>query len=377
MRIRIVWFIDSLGLGGAEHLMPVILSHFDTSRFEHRVCTFSNRFGNPNAVNIKELGIPVDEVPIPNLRNPGNLPRLLRYLTHYQPDIIHTQLEFSNTLGSLAAACLRIPTVCTLHVMENKSNRSREYWRHRLMWTSLQLFCNKIFAVSENARQFFIQTEHLAPQKVHTLYNGIDLSLFHFDMDEYLHQREEFNIPLETKVFITIAYLREPKGIQYMLQAFPTILAVHPDCHYLIVGEGEHKTVLQNLARDLCIENNVTFTGIRQDVPALLAMSDIFVLPTLNDALPTVLVEAMASAKPIIASHVGGIPEMVSDGENGLLVPPQDPVKLAEACIDLLNNPEKAKNMGKSGLQVASDRFSIEIQCRQLENYYQQLVLRK
>ena len=377
MKIRVIWLIDSLGLGGAEHLMPIILSHFNTGQFEHRVCVLTHRSGNPIAVKIKDLGIPVDEVPVHNLRNQGNLPRLIRYLKQYQPDIIHTQLESSTTLGTLAASFLHIPAVCTLHVMKHYSKRSREYWRLRLMWISLRFFTKRVFAVSESARQFFIKTEHISPEQIQTLYNGIDLSTFSPKPVEQGDKLKEFNIPLDSKVLMTVAYLREPKGIQYMLQALPVILAVHPQCRYLVIGEGDHKAALQKLAKDLGIENNVIFTGSRQDIPHMLALSDIFVLPTLDDALPTVLAEAMAAGKPIVASQVGGIPEMVINEKNGLLVPPQDPVKLAEACIDLLKHPEKAKVMGETGLDIATRTFNIENQCRQLEDCYKRLVLEK
>jgi len=370
LKIRVIWIIDSLGQGGAEHLMPVILSHFDSSRFEHRVCALANRSGNPVAAKIKELGIAVDEVPVRNLRSPGNLPRLIRYLSHYQPDIVHTQLESANTLGTLAAAYLHIPSVSTLHVMKYLDWHSREYWRLRFMWAAFRLFNKRIFAVSESARQFFIKSEHISPHRIQTLYNGIDLSVFSAGKGD---KQNEFNIPPGSKVILTVAYLREAKGIQYMLQALPAILAAHPECRYLIVGDGDYRLPLQNLARDLGIENNVVFTGSRQDIPRILALSDIFVLPTLDDALPTVLAEAMAARKAIVASEVGGIPEMVFHGKNGLLVTPRDPVKLAEACLDLLDHSEKSEGLGAMGFEIASRTFNVENQCRQLEDCYKKL----
>jgi hypothetical protein len=139
VKINVIWIIDSLGQGGAEHLMPGILSHIDRGRFELRVCSLQERFGNPIAEKIKELGIPVDMVSVPHLRTPGALENLRRYLREHRADVVHTQLEFSDTLGSLAARLEHIPSVSTLNVIPEPSIRSREFWRHRLMWLSLSI----------------------------------------------------------------------------------------------------------------------------------------------------------------------------------------------------------------------------------------------
>lgn len=374
MKTRVIWFIDGLGHGGAEHLLPIILAHFNSDQFEHRVCVFSVKSGNPNAELIRNLGIPVDLLPIPNLRSPGNLPRLIRYLRQYRPDIVHTQLEFANTLGSLAAWLLQIPSLATLHVMEEISKQSREYWRHRLMWTSLRICARKVLTVSNCTRDFFLQTEHFPPEKLMTIYNGIDLSSYPSIPSDPSRLPAELGIAPGESVLITVAYLREPKGIQFMLQALPAVLAQRPNCRYLIVGDGEFRPTLEQIARDLGIAERVIFTGKRADIPALLGLSDIFVLPTLNDALPTVLMESMAAGKPIVASNLGGVPEMVIDGENGLLVPLQDPQKLAQACMKLLEDPTGAVAMGETGKRMVTEHFSIEGQCRRLEEIYSEII---
>jgi glycosyltransferase involved in cell wall biosynthesis len=376
VKTSILWIIDSLGQGGAEHLMPGILSHLDGGIFDLRVCALQEKFGNPIGREIKALGIPVDLVSIPNLRDPGNLPRLLQYLKTIQPDVVHTQLEFSDTLGSLAARWLGIPSVSTQHVMANPVTSSREFWRHRLMWLSLKYCSRIIFAVSEGARGHIIKTGNLSPEKVRILYNGIDLTGYAGNTALAAQARMELSIPVNAPVLISVAYLREPKGIQFMLQALPAILREFPECRYVIVGDGDYRSALENLTRELGMENNVVFTGRREDVPAILAMGDIFVHPTLADALPTVLAEAMAAGKPIIASRVGGVPEMVEHGSNGLLLPPGKPDALASACLTLLTDPKSISRMGESGMAVARNKFNIDEQCRKLEACYSELAAR-
>ena len=175
----------------------------------------------------------------------------------------------------------------------------------------------------------------------------------------------------------TVAVLRPAKGIQFMLEAMPAILQRVPDARYVVVGDGEHGKALHAIVAEKGLQEQVIFTGVRSDVPDLLAASDLFVLPTLEDALPTVLAEAMASRVPIVASRVGGIPEMVTDGYNGLLVSPQDVEQLAFSCQNLLSDPTLAQQLRKNGHQVAYERYDIRKQAQKLGELYLQLLPKK
>jgi glycosyltransferase involved in cell wall biosynthesis len=169
---------------------------------------------------------------------------------------------------------------------------------------------------------------------------------------------------------VTVAVLRPAKGIQFMLRALPAILAAHPNTYYLIVGSGSHQSALLDEASKAGVKERVIFAGMRRDVPRLLAASDVFVLPTLTEALPTVLAEAMAARLPIVASRVGGIPEMIADGQNGILVAPENVGGLAKACLHLLENPEKRLDMGEEGWKTVNRKFSILRQVEQLKDLY-------
>ncbi len=376
-RIRIVMLIDSLGLGGAERLLTIYLQHFDTTRFELRVCALQVREDNPIATDIGQLGIPVDLVPVHHLRDLAGLPRLVRYLRRQRTDLLHTQLEFADTLGSIAARMLNIPAVSTLHTFENPSKGSRTYWRLKLRWWLLGHFCQQVIAVSEGTRQHYIRMGDLKPDKVITIYNGIDLSRFTFQNEaERLAKREALGIPPEAPLLTTVAVLRPPKGIQYLIEALPAILEAVPETYYLVVGDGQHRHTLKELARAHKVTDRIIFTGVRNDIPDLLAISDLFVLPTLGEALPTVLAEAMAAQKPIVVSNVGGVPEMVEHGRNGLLVPPADPARLAEACLQLLQNPDQAHAMGQTGREIVEQRFNIRKQVQRLGDLYQEILAR-
>lgn len=370
--IRVTYIIDGLGMGGAERLMLPILKRLDAERFAARVCVLQSKDGNPLAEDIRALGIPVDELPIARLRDLGAVVRLRNYLRGAHTHIVHTQLEFSNILGGLAAKTLRLPVVCTIHVLPVSEPRARARLHQRLEWLALRLFCDRVLAVSEQTRQNYIAGSRIPSRKMTTLYNGIDLSPS-ARLEPHLARasvRDEFSLPRDAHLLITVAVLRPPKGIDHMLRALPAILDAHPNAFYLIAGDGPHRAELESETRRLGLQSRVVFAGMRKDISRLLAASDVFVLPTLTEALPTVLAEAMAARLPIVASAVGGIPEMVADGQSGILVPAAQPEALSRACAALLDDADERRRMGESGWRIVRQKFNVEAQVRRLENVY-------
>lgn len=374
MKTRVLWLIDGLGHGGAERMTLSIMEKFDRQQFDLRVCALQIKQENPIAKALERIGIPVDLVSIPNLRHPANLPKIVNYIRQQKPHIIHTQLEFANVLGNLAATLLGIPSVSTLHTLE-APEKGTAYWRNQLDWISLRHFCSCVIAVSESARNYHMKYGKIPNKRIITIYNGIDLSIFApLRKNVRIEKRKSLNVPDNTFLFLTVAVLREPKGIQYMLQALPQIIASMPNAHYLIVGDGNYGKTLKKMVKDLQIENHVTFAGQRADIPEILAASDVFVLPTLTDALPTVLIEAMAAQKAIVASNVGGVPEIVADRINGILLPPANIQELANSCMKIAQDQDRREAMENAGLEIAREKFDIYKQVEALSKLYQGLV---
>jgi glycosyltransferase involved in cell wall biosynthesis len=371
-KYKIAYLIDGLSMGGAERLMVPILKHLNPEHFEAHVCAMQSKEGNPMADEIRTLGVPVDCLDIKHLRDVNAIPRIIRYLRGVGADLVHTQLEVANILGNVSAKLLRLPSVCTIHVMPSLDVKTKTRLHQKAEWFVLRHFCDRVISVSEEARQYHIDISGTATNLVTTIYNGIDLSGF-LNMD-YAHERNavraELRIPRDANVLVTVAVLRPPKGIQYMIRALPAILAVHPNTYYLIVGSGSHHSALLEDVKKADVKERVIFAGMRKDVSRMLAASDVFVLPTLTEALPTVLAEAMAAKLPIVASRVGGIPEMIANGQNGFLVPPEDLTGLVKACNHLLEHPEKRSDMGSEGWKTVRQKFSIERQIDQLEELY-------
>lgn len=372
----IAFIIDGLGLGGAERLMVPVLKNLNRRVFEPRVCVLQIKDGNPMADDLRAMGIPVDLIPVKYLRDATAVPRLAKYLRQVKADAVHTQLEFSDVLGGAAAKILGLPSVSTIHTMPSQDMDTKSRLHQMLELFSLRHFSDLVISVSEEARQFHLKISNSPPQKIRTIYNGIDLSNFMIlKRDaEFVAVRKEFSIPSDAKVLTTVAVLRELKGIQFMIRAMPAILANHPNVYYLVVGDGSHREELDREVERMGVKDRVIFSGKRSDIPRLLAATDIFVLPTLTEALPTVLAEAMAAHLPIVACAVGGVPEMVEDGNNGRLVPPANPQALADVCNQLLPDPLRCKIMGEAGWQIVEKKFNIKTQVERLEMLYLSLI---
>ena len=371
-KYKIAYVIDGLSMGGAEQLMVPILKHLSRTDFDTYVCALQSKDGNSMAEEIRALDIPVECLNIRHLRDMDALPRLTRHLKGIGAELIHTQLEFANILGNISAKLLHLPSVCTIHVMPSLDVKTKSRLHQRVEWYALRHFCDRVVSVSEEARQYHIEVSGAPASQVTTIYNGIDLSGF-LTMDraqERMAVRTELKIPLAANVLTTVAVLRPPKGIQFMIRALAAVLAAYPNTYYLVVGSGSHQSALIEEAGRAGLHDKVIFAGMRKDVPRLLAATDVFVLPTLTEALPTVLAEAMAAKLPIIASRVGGVPEMVSDGQNGCLVEPEDLEGLANACLHLLGNPEQRAAMGAEGWKVVNQKFNIERQVDRLKDLY-------
>jgi glycosyltransferase involved in cell wall biosynthesis len=372
----VIFVIDGLGIGGAERLMIPILACLNRERFEARVCVLQSKEGNPLAADIQALGVPVDSLDVKQLRDFTAISKLRKYLKQHKADIVHTQLEFSNILGNISARSMGLPGISTIHVLPVSDAGFKARLHQWVEWTALRLFCDRVVTVSEETRRHYIAQSGISPGKLFTIYNGIDLERFQ-RIEPYLAHasvRKEFALPDDAILLITVAVLRPPKGIQYMIRALPSIVARFPKAYYLVVGDGVHADALADEAMQNNVGEHVLFAGSRTDIAQLLSGSDIFILPTLTEALPTVLAEAMACHLPIIASAVGGVPEMVQTGENGILIPPADPEELSAACTQLLADHDLRMNMGEKGWLQVNEKFNVKRQVLQLQKQYLELI---
>jgi len=235
----------------------------------------------------------------------------------------------------------------------------------------MNFLSSKVVAVSRGEKRLLIK-RGARKRKISVVYNGIDLAPYK-KTEDLTQLRKELGIRQHFSLVGTVARLTPVKGLSYLLKAIPSVLASYPDTRFLIVGGGLLLDDLKKEAAQLGIEENVIFTGSRQDVSSLLKLFDIFVLPSLKEGLPFAIIEAMAASKPVIATDVKGNREVVKDGESGILVPSKDPQSLAEAIIALIEDEGKAKKMGKNGYFRAEENFSNQKFLQNLEAVFEEV----
>ncbi len=370
--LRVQYLVDSLGYGGAEHLLAAYLRHLPDLGVTAEVCVLQERDGNPMAEPIRRLGIPVRSLNVTRLRRPDAYAQVAGAVSAAHPDLVHTQLEFATILGGLASHRRNIPMISTLHTIGRPRAGTRDDLRFRAEAWVLRRFAGRVVAVSESARREYIEHLRLPPEKVVTIYNGIDVDRFRVEPSVRAQVRAELGIPQKARLTATVAVLRPQKGIEDMLEALPAMVNRVPNLHYMVVGDGPDRQNLERKISERGLEDRVTLTGVRPDVPRMLAAADVFVLPSYTEALPTVVAEAMASGLPVVATRVGGIPEMVDD-TTGILVDPGDREGLAAAVSAILTDNDMASALGDQGARTAERRFDIRKQAARLVTEYREL----
>ncbi|MBN2198865.1 MAG: glycosyltransferase, partial [Candidatus Aminicenantes bacterium] len=232
-----------------------------------------------------------------------------------------------------------------------------------------------IIAISEGVRQVLLDSGIPAPL-IHVVPSGIDFSPFREKWPRDFLRREFSFAPDDFLVGI-VAALEDHKGHTYLIQASKILKAQAPKIKIVVVGKGSLRIELNRQVHDLGVEDIVYFLGFREDVPRILASFDLFVLSSHLEGMGSSLLDAMASRLPIVATRTGGIPEVVIDGETGLLVPPRDPAALAQAILTLYHDREMAGRLAERGFEVVHEKFSAEAMAWRVIDLYEQFAHRK
>ncbi|NOG84384.1 MAG: glycosyltransferase family 4 protein [Planctomycetes bacterium] len=248
-------------------------------------------------------------------------------------------------------------------------------YNHFVEWI-LSHITDRIVCVSDMVKRFAIQTQKINSKKLLTIRNGIDDEPLVQDMTT-ANLRKGWGIPIDHPVVCTITHLEEHKGVVYLIKAASLLLKSRENVTFLLVGNGSLKDSLIKLCMKLNIEKRVIFTGERIDTPEILSLIDVFVLPSIREGLGLSILEAMSHGKPIIATKVGGIPEIVTDGVNGILVPPCNPDALVSALETLLKNKEKREQMGFHGKRICNESFGSKAMVNKIELLYDELLSEK
>lgn len=304
---------------------------------------------------------------------PLGLLKLANYLRRKNVDILHTHLFEPSVIGLLAGTLARTKMRIETRHYSDYHTRINKRWHVRLDQLCTRL-SHGVIAVSQHTADHLISAEQAPPEKLHVVLNGIDFArVKRSDNYDRNRVRQEF-AEEETHLLLIAARLHPEKGYEYLFQAITELkLRFNGKIKLLVAGAGPFLHRYQELVRTLGCEDVVTFLGFRKDLPDLMAAVDLFVLPSVAEAFGLVLAEALYLGTPVVATQVGGIPEVVDDGVVGVLVPPANERALADAIATLLNDSERRTQMAGTGREKVLRKFRFEDMVRSYEAVYQQL----
>ena len=362
-RVRVVEILATGTNGGAQEHLYSLLTRLDATWYEASVVALS---GGSAVRKLERHGFDVTVIDHPD--DADAVRALTAHLALVRPDVVHTHMYRADVVGTravmaLAASGHRRPyIVSTVHSSRVRSHEDRELIRQ------LPPEMDQLIAVSKSIERK-IADEHRTGAPVRLIYNGVDLQRYDHQ-DPCCTLRDEYGMEPGSHVVGVVARLEPEKGHQTLIEAWPHVLRACPDAYLLIVGEGSRRDFLEQWASAHRVGHRVVFTGRRDDIPAVTAALDVAVLPSWREAQGLSILEAMALSRPVVASDVGGIPEMIEDGVTGLLVEHDNPVALAAAIVRLLSDHAFADTIARAGHDLVHDRFCIELMVKSIEEVY-------
>jgi len=362
-KVRVVQILATGTNGGAQEHVFNLVSRMDRDFYDVSIVSLS-----PGSAvrKLQRAGFDVTVIDEPDDAIATGI--LASHLADVQADVIHNHMYRAEVVGTKAAIALgeaghRRPwVISTVHSSRVRSSEDQEVLRR------LTPEINHLIVVSNAIDRKIVEEGRLgAPRSL--IYNGVDL-------ERYDHQepcctlREEYGMQPDSPIVGVVGRLELEKGHPTLLEAWPQVLRDVPNAYLMIVGEGSRLDSLHDIARGQGIESHVVFTGRRDDIPAVTAAFDVAVLPSYREAQGLTILEAMALSRPVIASNVGGIPEMITDGVTGLLVPPHDPPALAAAIVRLLRDHPFADVLARAGHDLVHDRFCVQLMVNAVQELY-------
>ncbi len=353
MQRKITYFTTGLALAGAETQVLRLCEKFVKEGWDTRVISLMK----PEAYEkeLQQLGIPLLSLNVvKHLPNPLAFLALVKTLRKWSPDVLHCHQVHANLIGRLARPFTNIPVlVCTAHSIQ-EGPRWRE-WAYRIT----DPLCDLTTNVCQAGVDRYIKVGAVPEGKICYVPNAIDVTHYVADAAQRLQVRKSLGINDEF-LWLAVGNLRRPKDYPTMLAAFQQVCTNRPEAHLCIVGSGPLRTELETIARrDGRVK--ITFLGPRQDVAQLMSAADAFVLSSAWEGTPLVLLEAASASLPIVATSVGGVPEVVTNDLSGFLVQAQNPEALARACMKVMDlPPDQRKILGQAARNKITTEFGLD-----------------
>ncbi|MBN1901236.1 glycosyltransferase [Candidatus Sumerlaeota bacterium] len=382
-KIKIIYFIGSLRLGGAEKQVVELALGLDRSRYDMEICCINQ--GGPMVEAVRASGIPVNifEVSLPYGKfNPRswfhllkNLRRIHRYIRESKPDIIHGYLFTAYIVGVFCGVWAKVPILIS-------SRRSLGYFKEDKFWRQAieNLANRKTDAILVNSNAVWndvIKREKHCDGKIHLIYNGVDLDKFK-PQQPNPEIRTKWRLRQNDILVGVVANLIHYKGHMEILDAAALLKKDFPDLRFVFIGrDGGMQSRIEKNRSILSLDNQVILAGSREDVEKIIPAFDILLLASHEEGFSNVLLEGMACGKPIVATDVGGNAESVKNGETGFIVPPKNPQKMAEALKKLIADPSLREKFGRAGRTRVEQKFSLNSLIQYMDAFYQEIAKEK
>ncbi len=369
-RTTILYLVNGFGIGGAEKALLELVKRIDKKKYRVLVATVGQsgplekeftKYSEACYIFKKKFSF-----------DTSLIKKIAKILINEKVDILQTTLFYADAIGIFAAKIAKTPIVLSWQtaLAISTGNLSDDKFRHMITYRLVSNMADHIVAVSHQVRRFFIQHRRVPPNKISTIHYGVDLCKF----QQYGNSvRHELAIPNEDQIIVVVGHLSEVKGHIYLIEAVKPLMSKYSNLRVLFVGDGPKREILKSEIKNSGLSKNFNFLGVRSDIPNILHSSNIFVLPSIFEGLPNVILEAMASSLPVVASRTGGIPEAVVSGKTGFLFTPRKPSELRNYLDKLLSSPPLQMAMGREGRARAEKYFSIESEVNSFDNLYQKL----
>jgi glycosyltransferase involved in cell wall biosynthesis len=375
MRVKLLFVIDNLEFGGGERVFAQIINGLSPEQYE--ICLASNPGGGlyQSLINKDVCCIPLD---FSKRANPALIFKLIKIIKDKKVDIVHGQgarAEFYARITARLAGGTKYVSTIAMPVEGYDVGLFRKAI-YFVLDRATDKYVDRFIVVSDVLRNTLITKRHIPTEKVTKIYNGIEMS--HYDPDVIdsrgVEIREGLGVKKDTILLGAIGRLVWQKGFEFLIRCLQEVVRVHREVKVVCVGDGPLRNNLEALSQSLKVRDIMIFTGFRSDIKDILSAVDIVVVPSLLEGFPMVTLEAMAMAKPIIATTIDGIMEQISDGVEGLLVPPRDAVALAAAINRLIESKELAHCLGMAARKRLEREFTVEKMIDETEEVYRSLM---
>lgn len=366
---RLMLVTSNFGGGTGRHLVR-LLDHLDRNRWQIEIlCQGAKELDPPQGVMVLERGPRhrLDRLPFAQLRGLWELQHRIRAR---RPDVVHAYFFWPIVYGRLLKRMGLIR-----HLVENREDQGFNlgFWNYRFLRATAAV-PDRVICVSEAVRRVAVEREGLAEERTVVIHNGVEPPARDVPAVEREEVRRELGLSPEEPLVGLVANLnRAVKGVAHFVEAVPLVLARVPEARFVILGDGPAAPALRRRVRDLGVEGRVTFAGFRSDIERFYSAMDVSVLTSLSEGLSMTLLESMSFGLPVVATRVGGNPELVRDGETGFLVPPADPPAFARRVVELLRDRRLRERMGRAGREVVGARFTLSGTAAAYERVYEEV----